>query len=459
MIPAGKRDAILGLLDDEGIDYVLTDETSGREYTGIVSFPLPTGAVEPVLQKLREAGIERESYTVVLDAETVVSKKFERLSERYEDEESSDRIPREELKTQAGQMAPDFMTYAVLIVVSVVIATAGVLLDSAAVVVGSMVIAPLIGPAMATSVGTVLDESDLFVRGVRLQFVGLVLAVIAAAVFAWFLKTVHLIPPTDILVIGQVQERLKPDILSLAVALGAGIAGALSLRSGVSASLVGVMIAVALVPPVAVVGIGIAYMKPLVVLGASVLLLVNVLSINLAATATLWYGGYRPEHWFQFDDARSATVKRVAILVGAIAVLSVFLGGVTYMSYNTAAIEDEVVAGVGDTLEDYPDLRLVDVRLVHEENLYERVFDPKPERIVITVARPPGERYPDLAQDIYESVVDSDGIAVEVRFLEYRSAGPDAGSSTTVASARGSVPPVSLAPSGLSSRQPAVTHG
>ena len=45
-IPAGKREAVLELLDEEGIDYVVTDETSGREYTAVVYFPLPTNAVE-----------------------------------------------------------------------------------------------------------------------------------------------------------------------------------------------------------------------------------------------------------------------------------------------------------------------------------------------------------------------------------------------------------------------------
>ncbi len=424
MIPAGKREAVLDVLDDEGIDYVLTDETSGRKYTGVVSFPLPTEAVEPILQQLRESGIERQSYTVILDAETVVSKKFERLQEKYaEEEETTNRISREELKTQAAEMAPEIPAYVLLTVVSVVIATAGVLLDSAAVVVGSMVIAPLIGPAMAASVGTVLDDADLFTRGARLQLLGLAVAIVAAAAFATVLKTLHLIPPMDILVVGQVQERLRPDILSLAVALGAGIAGAMSMRSGVSASLVGVMIAVALVPPTAVIGIGIAYMKPLVVLGATVLVLVNVLSINLAATATLWYSGYRPEHWLRLDEARTATIKRAAILVASIAILSVFLGGVTYMSYTTAAIEDDMITGVEQTVEEYPELRLVDVNLVHEENLYQRVFDPRPERVVVTLARPPRETYSGLPERLRETVVNGDDVVVEVRYMEYESAG------------------------------------
>jgi uncharacterized hydrophobic protein (TIGR00341 family) len=419
MVPTGKRRAVLDTLDDAGVEYALTDEVSGREYTAVVSFPLPTEAVEPIIERLREAGIERESYTVVLAAEAVVSKKFERLSEEYaESEETSSRISREELKTEAEEMAPEIPTYAMLTVVSAVIATAGVLLDSAAVVVGSMVIAPLIGPAMAASVGTVLDDRGMFVRGARLQLLGLFVAIVAAAGFTTLLKTVHLIPPMDPTTVGQVQERLLPDFLSLVVAIGAGVAGATSLRTGVSASLVGVMIAVALIPPTAVIGIGIAYGLPLVVLGASVLVLVNVLSINLAGTVTLWYAGYRPDQWFRTDEARAATLQRIAVLVASIAVLSVFLGGVTFMSYTTAAIEDDMADGVHETLEEYPEATLVDVEIIHEENVYERAFDPRPERVVVTVARPPGESYPDLPQQLASMLKNGDGLVVEVRYVD-----------------------------------------
>jgi len=71
-IPAGKRDRLLRTLDDDGIDYVVTEETSGREFDSIAYIPLPTNAVEPTLDGLREAGLDDDSFTVVLDANTVV---------------------------------------------------------------------------------------------------------------------------------------------------------------------------------------------------------------------------------------------------------------------------------------------------------------------------------------------------------------------------------------------------
>jgi len=342
-IPAGKRQTVTEALDDEGVDYILTDETSGREYAAVAYVPLPTNAVEPVLDTLRVAGIDESTYTVVLNAETVVSEDFEELEERYAEEENSERIAREELEASAQDLLMPMRPYLVMTVVSAVIATAGLLLDSPAVVVGSMVIAPLIGPAMAASVGTVVVDNELFADGVKLQAIGVIVSVLAAAVFAWVSKTVHLIPPfTDVTTIPEVRSRLAPDFLSLVVALGAGVAGSLSLTAGVSSALVGVMIAVALIPPAATVGIGIAWGLPLVSLGSGVLVLVNLLSINLAALIVLRYSGYRPTNWFQLDEARGATLRRVGILVVAIVLLSAFLGGVTYDSFRGATTEERI---------------------------------------------------------------------------------------------------------------------
>jgi len=420
-IPAGKRETVLDTLDGLDVDYVVTDETSRREVTAVVSFPLPTEAVEEVLDALRDAGLEEDAYTVVLDAQTVVSRRFERLQEEYAQKspEDASRIAREELEATVEDLVPGRTTFLVMSAISAVVATAGILLDSPAIVVGSMVIAPLIGPAMATSVGSVTAERDLFVRGVKLQLVGFGLAIAAAAAFAIFARSIHLVPPgLDILAIDQVSGRLSPDFLSLAVALGAGVAGALSLSSGVSSALVGVMIAAALIPPTAVIGIGIAWSMPRAVVGSSVLVLVNVLSINLAALVVLWYEGYRPEEWFQLEEARLATGKRVAVLVAAIAVLSLFLGATTYSSFQSANFEEDTRIAVESVLQEpgYENYRLVEIEMQYDETIPLRRAD----GVVVTVGHPPGTAQPDrIPERLVEAIEDRTGrrIEVEVRYV------------------------------------------
>ena len=419
MIPAGKRAAVVQALDEEGVDYVVTDETSGREYTAVATFPLPTAAVEPVLERLREAGIDERTYTVIVAAETVISRRFEALEDEYaaESDRGGDHISREELQTKAGELASGMRTYVLMTVISAVIATAGLLLNSPATVVGSMVIAPLIGPAMSAAVGTVVDDEAMFKRGVRMQIIGVLVAIAAATVFAYTLRTLALVPPgLDPLDLAEVSERLAPNVLVLVVAIGAGIAGIVSLMTGVSAALVGVMIAVALIPPAAGVGIGIAFGIPRLVLGAGVIVAVNVLSINLSALIVLWYEGYRPQRWFREDDARAAFLKRVAVLVVAIAVLSVFLGGVTYESYAASTTESEIRTAVGD------ELAMLDSGMELLELNVERTGTIPPletERAVVTIGAPPGTEVEGTADAINRRIetVTGDDVRVEVRIV------------------------------------------
>ena len=423
-VPTGKRDAVVRVLEDEGIDYVLTEETGRRGYTHVVSFPLPTNAVEPVLDRLEEVDVAEDSYTVVTEAQSITSREFEELSERYADvEESEQRIPREELAATAKDLVSNPRTYVILTVVSAVVATAGLLLDSPATVVGSMVIAPLIGPAMSAAVGTVIDDEELFARGVRMQVTGMVLTVVAAGLFTLFVRVTNLVPPgIDPAVIGQISVRLQPDFLSLAVALGAGVAGALSLRTGVSSALVGVMIAVALVPPAATVGIGVAYGLPSVAIPAGVLAIVNGLSINLAALVVLWYSGYRPDHFFRRDEARSATLKRGAVLLAAIALLSVFLGGVTLETYQMAQTENGVRKAVRPVFNDgpYAEAELLSLRIESEpgSGVASFLFQ-RPSVVVVQVGVPPEWEHRGLASTLQRRIDrgTDQSMAVEVHYV------------------------------------------
>ena len=420
-IPSGKRETLLDALDDEEIDYVVADETSSREFAAIAYVPLPTNAVEPTLERLREAGLDDDAFTVVLDANTVISRRFEELQDRYSEEKDEDRIARDELMAAAADLAPSTRTYVIMTIVSAVVATAGLLLDSPAVVVGSMVIAPLIGPAMAASVGTVVNDHEMFVRGVRLQVLGLALSVGAAFVFAFLVRHVHLVPPlADVTAIPEIRERVAPDFLSLIIAIGAGIAGIVSLMTGVSAAIVGVMIAVALIPPAATVGIGLAWGQPFVSVGSAVLLMVNVLSINLAALVALWYSGYRPEHWFRQSDAREATVKRVAALAVSIVILSAFLGGVTYDSYLRATTDEQIQSNAAEEIEIVADERDVEMESLDVEVEYASVLPfQAPQRVIVTVGVPPGESVSGLAERIGERVdrATDNSVEVDVRYV------------------------------------------
>ena len=392
LVSKETREAIVDILDEEDIDFVLTEETSNRDLSSVISFPLPTPAVEPILAQLREVQADEDSYVIVTEAETVVSRQFEELEARYErgDPKDTTRIAREELFERAEDMSPAYQTFLLLTTISSVVATTGLLLDSAAVVVGSMVIAPLLGPAIGTGVGTVLDNGNLFREGVKQQAIGLGAAVAAATLFTLFVQATNLVPPgTDILAISEISSRVSPDLLTLVIAIGAGIAGAWSLTAGSSEVLVGVMVAAALVPPLGVVGIGIAYGMPVVALSAGVSVLVNVFAINIAGLGVFWYKGYRPTSWHKEKRASKETRRRILVFILLTLVLSGFLGLVSYDAYRTAQFEQDLrndIPAAVDASTD-ADVELIDIEVQYDDPVPFR----QPQRILVTVSVPPGQ--------------------------------------------------------------------
>ncbi|MFA9425719.1 TIGR00341 family protein [Natronorubrum sp. A-ect3] len=418
-VPKGKRAAVIDILEDEGIEYVVSDETSGRGYTAVVRFPIPTRAVEPVLDRLRQAGISEDASVVVIDAETVISEEFSTLREQYSHGgQAGSRTSRQVLRTKADELTPPFTIYAVMLLISAVVATAGLLADSPAVVIGAMVIAPLLGPALAANVGIVTGDSRLKSTGFSYQIVGVAIVVGASIGLATLARLAGLEPAgVDIVVATELQERVAPNLFSLAVALGAGIAGILSLTRGFSEAIVGVMIAAALIPPSAAVGITVAWGMYGAATGAAVLVIVNVLSINLAALATLWIAGYRPQGLFEVSPTRTPTYTYAAIFGIALLVLAAPLAGITLLDFHTTELESVATDEAETVLEEpqYADREVDDVTVELDGNYPIQSVD----RIVITVTgQTPGPE-PELAERLHAAISQhsDESLVVEVQYV------------------------------------------
>jgi uncharacterized hydrophobic protein (TIGR00341 family) len=434
LIPRGRREAVLRELDAEGIDYALSPEVGRDEYEAQVSFPLPTNAVDLVLNRLRSVGIEEDGFTVVLAAETVVSRRFDALRRNY----TNPTLSRVELTARAEDMSPALSTFVVMTVVSAVVATTGLLSNSAAVIIGAMIIAPVMGPAISASVGSVLYDSRLFRRGVGLQVFGVLLAIVSALAFSLLLKETLLVPPDfEPLSVPQVQERLAPNVLSLVIAVGAGVAAVFSLTRGVSSVLVGAMIAVALVPPAATVGIGIAWEEPLAVFEAGTLLLVNILAVNLVALGILWASGYRPVEEAHAETARRRTWLTFGVIVVALGLLSAVLLLISALSLVDAQFESELHGQVSDVLdrEEYRGVRLVEAD-VNVSPFQQLLFGGETEVIILvdTQGGPPPEGLADAIRTSIRSEQGFDAI-VRVEFVD-ASFPSDDGASTRLASGR-----------------------
>jgi len=190
-VSADARPDVEQALEDREVSYFATNETGTDEYSGILYISTPEEVVESVLQDLYAAGLDSRDHVVLIDTEADI---FGRADGVETSAAGYARIASAELEGKTGDLLPNLRAFVTMMVLSTIVATTGVLLDSPAVVVGSMVLAPLFGPAVSASVGTVIDKSKLFWRGVRLQILGVGLAVGAAAVFAWIMKTAYLLP-------------------------------------------------------------------------------------------------------------------------------------------------------------------------------------------------------------------------------------------------------------------------
>ncbi|MFC4356357.1 TIGR00341 family protein [Halobium salinum] len=435
LVPDGKLSTVLDVLDRENVDFVVTEGVShdrdapgdGDDSTTLVEFPLPTQAVGYVLGEIRDAGLDDSEYTVVTSVETAKTRHLQELENRFvAGVEEDDSVAQEEIRAKALGMHRGALTYYALTVFSAIVAAAGLLLDSPAVVVGAMVIAPQVGSALIASVGVALDDRRMVSLGVRDQLLGFAAAIVASLLFGLGLKSGFFIAPSlNVSAVGQINQRISPGLLSVSVAFCAGAAGAFGLATALPVSLVGVMIAAALIPAAAAVGIGIAWGLPGVAAGAFILLVVNAVAVNLAGFVVLWYLGYRPDDWGGDDLPTLLSSYRVSVTT--VALLLVLFAGFGGLLVDQIAFDNEVNGAIDDVLEEerYAELELrgVDVEL----GLVSR-FDQQPE-VTVTVARPVDESFPALADRLDRAIDDrvEDDVLVSVEYRDRQRSEPTNG--------------------------------
>ncbi|WP_152039579.1 TIGR00341 family protein [Salinigranum salinum] len=419
LVPQRHRDDVLGVLADERIDYVVTEEADSDDDAIIVQFPLPAQAVDAVLADLREAGLD-DSFTVIANAETAATPNFAELEERFvEGSEEDDAVVPEEIRSKARDLNPGRRTYYAMTLLSVLVATIGLLLDSPAIVVGSMVIAPQVGAALTASVGVAFSEGRMVRNGIVSQVVGLGVAVGSATAFGWLLRTTQFVSgAVDVTTIAQISARTSPGVLSLLVGVCAGAAGAFGLATDLPVSLVGVAVAAALIPAAAAVGIGVAWGYPVVAFGAAVLLVVNILTITASGAVALWYLGYRPEQWRETTPRDALRSGGLNATIAALLAIAVVTGGVGAAVVEQSAFENATNDAVEDVLDAsaYDELDLLTVQV---EFTSFGLAD-APREVTVRVRRPADESYPAFPRRLEDEVTaatDTD-VTVSVEYVE-----------------------------------------
>ncbi len=180
-------------------------------------------------------------------------------------------------------------TFMVLLILATMIATFGLFINSSSIIIGAMLLAPLMQPIVSLSMGVLRQDSTLEVNGAKTIALGVLAVLLTAATIAMFTPIERLT--------SEMSGRLSPTILDLFVAIVSGAAAAYAKSNEkILGSLAGVAIAVALVPPIAVAGIGLGWADWHMFSSAFLLFITNLVGIVLAAAFVFAILGYSPLH-------------------------------------------------------------------------------------------------------------------------------------------------------------------
>jgi uncharacterized hydrophobic protein (TIGR00341 family) len=332
----GHHDTILAIAEQQQVEdfWSIPNNEDGRIITRFLVSPEKRQKVLDALQTILH---NAENYHVlIIPLDTALPKQaevdFDSLTAEQQEEEKAKEKERkkaalmntrEEILVQVEKDAQLDNNFILLVILSAIVAAIGLLENNIAVIVGAMVIAPLLGPNIAFSLGAALGEKKLVAQSLKALFTGVAIAILIAA-------GIGLIWPGDF---DSQELMLRTDVAysGTAIALASGAAASLSLVSGLSSALVGVMVAVALMPPAVTIGLMLSTSNLDLALGAAVLLAVNIVCINLSSKLVFLFRGIQPRSWLEARKAKQSRLLYILLWIISLAILTL----VIYLRHRT----------------------------------------------------------------------------------------------------------------------------
>jgi len=308
---AGNADTVAGIAEQfEARDFRLGFKAEdGRQAMRLL---VPDEKAQTFLDALQGAvGGQPNTFIMLIPVEAALP----RPPEPEEKPKDKAAATREALYESVSKNARLDMNFVVLVVLSTIVATIGLIENNVAVVVGAMVIAPLLGPNLALALGTSLGDTALMWKALRTNLAGIAVTLLLSA----------LIGLAGYIDLGSSELMARTDVGldSVALALASGAAAVLSITTGLPSVLVGVMVAVALMPPAAALGLMLGNGHLHYAIGAGLLLAVNIVCLNLAAKVVFLLRGIGPRTWWEKEKAKRATLIYLMIWVVSLVILMI----------------------------------------------------------------------------------------------------------------------------------------
>jgi uncharacterized hydrophobic protein (TIGR00341 family) len=289
--------------------WLVSSEIEERKVIRILVKPEQRQIIMDALQGILSTSLSARVVVIPVEATLPREEDTEKETEKVIASETT----REELYNSIGKNARLNRTYLLLIFLSTIVVAIGLLKDNVAVVIGAMVIAPLLGPNLAMALGTALGDTELMWKSFKTGLAGMSLALALSII-------IGILWPLNV----ESQELLARTYVGLdsaVLALASGAAAVLSLTSGIPSTLVGVMVAVALLPPTATLGLMLGAGQTDLAYGAAFLLAVNIVAVNLSAKLGFLIQGIKPRTWLEKQKAKQSMTSYIIIWVITLATL------------------------------------------------------------------------------------------------------------------------------------------
>ena len=261
------------LLEEERVEALIDDFK--QKFPHLEDWQISVSSVE-----IKSTSIEPTSFKPL----EVEQDNFRRKQEIYHQISQSIRLDRTEIS---------------LVILATAIAAIGLIQNSEVVIIGAMVIAPLLKPNMALGVATTFGDLSLAIKTIKVGSIEILISLLLSILLG-------ILVPVN-LEMKEIAVRTSVDFSDVILAFASGVAGAISLTVGEQKAVVGVMVSVALLPPLVVLGMLIGSLLWESAIETAVLVSTNIVCLNLAAIATFWVRDIRPQQWWQKFQASKIT--------------------------------------------------------------------------------------------------------------------------------------------------------
>lgn len=300
-IPKEEKEKVQDLLDDD----LIIGSWSSEQDNDFLRFDLLVAKKNSgeTLDRLEKRFAHMDNFRiVVLPVEATVPRtnEAEEKEKQAKEQKRQPQVARVELHADITEQSRLTSVYLAMVALSAIVAGVGIIRDYTAAIVGAMVIAPLLGPNVGLSLATTLADWKLARNAAKALLSGIVLVMVISVLWGLLVNVEPDMP--------GIAPRTQVGLGDITLALASGAAGVLAFTTGASATLVGVMVAVSLLPPLVTSGLLLGSGHPCEACGAAMVFLTNIICINLSGVVTFLIQGMRPLTWWESKKARRYTI-------------------------------------------------------------------------------------------------------------------------------------------------------